>query len=102
MPSVVVTGARQTGKSTLCRGLFPEQRRCYSLDELDVIEAAVGARMQPVSERSVLHCMPRCVETNLTRIQAVKYDQHQRGGECDADAKRIQRAPRVRNINILE
>lgn len=26
MPSVVVTGARQTGKNTLCRGLFPERR----------------------------------------------------------------------------
>ncbi len=36
MPVVVVTGARQTGKSTLVRELLPEERPYYSLDDLDV------------------------------------------------------------------
>lgn len=40
MPVVVVTGARQTGKSTLARELSPGQRRYLSLDDLDVLDAA--------------------------------------------------------------
>jgi predicted AAA+ superfamily ATPase len=40
MPAVVVTGARQTGKSTLARHFAPGNRRFVSLDDLDVIEAA--------------------------------------------------------------
>lgn len=40
MPAVVVTGARQTGKSTLVSRLMPEPRRYLSLDELDVLDAA--------------------------------------------------------------
>ena len=40
MPSVVVTGARQTGKSTLARRLAPGERRFLSLDDLDVVDAA--------------------------------------------------------------
>ena len=40
MPVVVVSGARQTGKSTLARDLTPGRRRCVSLDELDVVDAA--------------------------------------------------------------
>jgi uncharacterized protein len=36
MPVVVVTGARQTGKSTLVRELLSEARPYYSLDDLDV------------------------------------------------------------------
>src|SRR5262249_27189749 len=38
MPAVVVTGARQTGKSTLAEQLAPGRRRFYSLDDLDVVE----------------------------------------------------------------
>ncbi len=37
MPAVVVTGARQTGKSTLAQSLA--ERRFLSLDELDVVDA---------------------------------------------------------------
>jgi predicted AAA+ superfamily ATPase len=40
MPAVVVTGARQTGKSTLARDLAPGERRYFSLDDLDVMDAA--------------------------------------------------------------
>lgn len=44
MPAVVVTGARQTGKSTLVQELWPgdseRPRRFHSLDDLDVLEAA--------------------------------------------------------------
>src|ERR1044071_2884319 len=40
MPAVVVTGARQTGKSTLARELAPGGRRFLSLDDLDVVDAA--------------------------------------------------------------
>ena len=36
MPAVVVTGARQTGKSTLAHELTPGDRRYLSLDDMDV------------------------------------------------------------------
>ena len=40
MPAVVVTGARQTGKSTLAKELTAGTRRYLSLDDLDVVDAA--------------------------------------------------------------
>jgi predicted AAA+ superfamily ATPase len=40
MPAVVVTGARQTGKSTLAQAFAPGRRRFLSLDDLDAIDAA--------------------------------------------------------------
>ena len=40
MPAVVLTGARQTGKSTLVEQLVPGKRRYRSLDEFDVRDAA--------------------------------------------------------------
>src|SRR5579863_6853524 len=40
MPAVVVTGARQTGKSTLVKHLIPGERRYAALDDLDVLDAA--------------------------------------------------------------
>ena len=40
MPAVVVTGARQTGKSTLAHELTPGDRRYLSLDDLDVQDLA--------------------------------------------------------------
>lgn len=40
MPAVVVTGARQTGKSTLAEHLVPGERRYHSLDDFDVLDAA--------------------------------------------------------------
>lgn len=40
MPALVLTGARQTGKSTLVRSLVPGPRRYHSLDDLDVLDLA--------------------------------------------------------------
>jgi len=40
MPAVVLTGARQTGKSTLVEKLLPGERRYRSLDDFDVRGAA--------------------------------------------------------------
>jgi len=40
MPAVVVTGARQTGKSTLSQELSPGRRIYHSLDDLDVQDLA--------------------------------------------------------------
>ena len=40
MPAVVVTGARQTGKSTLAHDLTPGERRYLSLDDLDIQDLA--------------------------------------------------------------
>ena len=40
MPALVVTGARQAGKSTLAQRLAPGKRRYRSLDDLDVLDAA--------------------------------------------------------------
>src|SRR5215831_16483947 len=40
MPAVVLTGARQAGKSTLASELVPGARRYSTLDDLDVLDAA--------------------------------------------------------------
>ncbi len=40
MPAVVVTGARQTGKSTLVEHLVAGRRHYRSLDDIDVLDAA--------------------------------------------------------------
>ena len=39
MPAVVITGARQTGKSTLCKDIVPGERRYHSLEDLDALDA---------------------------------------------------------------
>ena len=74
MPAVVVTGARQTGKSTLAQALAPGKRRFFSLDDLDVVdlarrdpEALVGGA-QPVTldevqrEPDVLRAVKRAID----------------------------------------
>lgn len=40
MPAVVVTGARQTGKSTLAEHLVRGERHYYTLDDFEVLDAA--------------------------------------------------------------
>lgn len=74
MPAVVVTGARQTGKSTLAEHLVPGERRYLSLDDLDVLDAArrdpgslVGGR-EPVTldevqrEPGLLHAVKQSID----------------------------------------
>ncbi|MXX10417.1 MAG: ATP-binding protein [Nitrospira sp. SB0677_bin_15] len=74
MPAVVVTGARQTGKSTLVQDLTPGGRRYVSLDDLDALDAArrdpqalVGGE-RPVTldevqrEPGVLHAVKREID----------------------------------------
>ena len=74
MPAVVVTGARQTGKSTLVQNLVSGARRYFSLDDLDVVDVARrdpeallgGAR--PVTldevqrEPGLLHAVKRAID----------------------------------------
>lgn len=73
MPAVVVTGARQTGKSTLAQRFF-RGRRYLSLDDLDVLDAArrdpyaLLAGDQPITldevqrEPAVLHAVKRAID----------------------------------------
>ena len=78
MPAVVVTGARQTGKSTLALDLAPGGRRYFSLDDLDVVDAArrdpdalVGGT-QPVTldevqrEPDLLRAVKRAIDRKRT------------------------------------
>jgi len=59
MPAVVLTGVRQTGKSTVVEKLIPGERRYRSLDDFDVRDAArrdpealLGATTRSRSTRS--------------------------------------------------
>ena len=71
MPAVVVTGARQTGKSTLAQELTPGSRRFFTLDDLDAArrdpEALLGGN-QPVTidevqrEPDLLHAVKRAID----------------------------------------
>ena len=78
MPAVVVTGARQTGKSTLAEQLVPGARRYATLDDLDVLdiarrdpEALVGGT-QPVTldevqrEPDLLRAVKRAIDRDRT------------------------------------
>ena len=78
MPAVVVTGARQTGKSTLAEQLLPGRRRYLSLDDLDVLDAArrdpealVGGK-EPVTldevqrEPALLRAVKRAIDRDRT------------------------------------
>jgi hypothetical protein len=74
MPAVVVTGARQTGKSTLVQDLATSGRLYFSLDDFDVVDAArrdvealVGGT-RPVTldevqrEPDLLHAVKRAID----------------------------------------
>jgi uncharacterized protein len=54
MPAVVVTGARQTGKSTLVNELTPGRRLYLTLDDLDVAEQAAVAPDDLVARAATL------------------------------------------------
>lgn len=54
LPVVVVTGARQTGKSTLVRQIGPAERRYFTLDDLDVRAQAEKAPEELVQRERLL------------------------------------------------
>ena len=76
MPAVVVTGARQTGKSTLVKVLTQEKRSYFSLDDMDVFELArenpeslVGSAMNVTldevqREPDLLIAVKRAIDSN--------------------------------------
>jgi uncharacterized protein len=78
MPAVVLTGARQTGKSTLVEELVPGERRYHTLDDLDVLDAArrdpeaLLGGPGPVTldevqrEPSLLHAVKRAIDRDRT------------------------------------
>jgi predicted AAA+ superfamily ATPase len=78
MPAVVVTGARQTGKSTLSLELAPGRRTYHSLDDLDVQDlarrdpAALLEGAQPVTldeiqrEPALLGAVKRAIDRKRT------------------------------------
>ena len=79
-PAVVVTGARQTGKSTLVRELAPLEDRLYlTLDDLDVMEQAGKAPSDLVARApkmtldeiqrapGLLHAIKRAIDQRRTR-----------------------------------
>ncbi len=81
MPAVIVTGARQTGKSTLAQELVPSGRRFLSLDDLDIVDAArrdpaalVGGT-QPVTLDEVQR------EPDLLRAVKREIDRRRRPGQ---------------------
>jgi hypothetical protein len=81
MPVTVVTGARQTGKSTLVRDLAPAGERPYfTLDDLDVLEQALGAPDDLVAraERLTLDEVQRAPQILLAVKRAV--DRRRRAG----------------------
>ena len=80
MPAVVVTGARQTGKSTLVSELAPGDDRLYlTLDDLDVMDQAAAAPADLVARAprmtldeiqrapSLLHAIKRAIDRKRTR-----------------------------------
>lgn len=80
MPAVVVTGARQAGKSTLAQELTPGNRRFITLDDLDALDAArrdpellVGGH-QPVTIDEVQR------EPNLLHAVKLAIDRHRQPG----------------------
>ena len=81
MPVTVVTGARQTGKSTLVRDLAPAGERPYfTLDDLDVLEQAIDAPDDLVSraERLTVDEVQRAPQVLLAVKRAV--DRRRRAG----------------------
>ena len=82
MPVVVVTGARQTGKTTLVRDLGPQDDRLYlTLDDLDLVEQAESTPDDLISRShkitidevqrapKILHSIKRAVDTQRRRGQ---------------------------------
>src|SRR5713226_3593533 len=82
MPVTVITGARQTGKSTLVRDLAPAGERPYfTLDDLDVLEQARDAPDELVAraERLTLDEVQRAPQILLAAVKRA-VDRRRRAG----------------------
>jgi len=81
MPVVVVTGARQTGKSTLVRELISDDRLYLTLDDLDVLDQAKSRPEDLVAraQRMTLDEVQRAPELLLAVKRAVDRGKRPRG-----------------------
>lgn len=81
MPVVVVTGARQTGKSTLVRELATDERLYLTLDDLDVLDQAKHRPEDLVgrSSRMTLDEVQRAPEILIAVKRAVDRARKQKG-----------------------
>ncbi len=52
MPAVILTGARQTGKSTLAKQIESDSRKFYSLDDFETLHTAQRSPMAIANSRS--------------------------------------------------
>ena len=80
MPAVVVTGARQAGKSTLAQELTPGNRRFITLDDLDALDAA---RLDPellVGGQQAVTIDEVQREPNLLHAVKLAIDRHRQPG----------------------
>lgn len=81
MPGVVISGARQTGKSTLADPLVSRERRFISLDDFDVLDAAVRDPLALVGgETPVTLDEVQRVPALLTAVK-MEIDRHRRPGQ---------------------
>jgi len=83
MPVIVVTGARQTGKSTLVRDFGPADDRPYlTLDELDVLDQAISSPDDLVgrADRLTIDEVQRAPNVLLAVKRAVDGDRRRRPG----------------------
>ncbi len=81
MPAVVISGARQTGKSTLAGPLVSRERRFISLDDFDALDAAVRDPLALVGgETPVTLDEVQRAPTLLTAVK-MEIDRHRRPGQ---------------------
>jgi predicted AAA+ superfamily ATPase len=81
MPAVVVTGSRQTGKSTLAQDLAPGDRRYLTLDDLDTVDLARREPEQIVAGKQPLTVDEVQREPDLLRAVKRAIDRQRRPGQ---------------------
>ena len=72
MPAVVLSGARQTGKSTLAKDIGQDKRKFYSLDDISVLDMAQNDPKSLISESGLITLDEIQREPKL--LLAVKHD----------------------------
>ena len=75
MPAVVVSGARQTGKSTLAERLLAGPRQYRSLDDLDVLDAARRDPESLAGRASYLTLWPMTRREQLGQVRCGLWDE---------------------------